>query len=238
MGPPVSRQSIRSVCSTPGFMVQRTQTWPLGIESAPYLAALVASSCSTIATGCVASAVNRAAGPSRVVLPTVAYGANSARIRSARLTPCHRRRLNNAWVPAIDPMRFCNDWTKSSVEPLPSRVRSMSVLTRVSIFFTRWSSSSISSRSLFARRTMRLVSNESATVTIAAAIVCHNNRLHTSAKIWFLGMLAVTSRGRPLNRRALTIRPAPRSCIQLVQLEASELASVRKNGCVATDSSS
>jgi hypothetical protein len=43
---------------------QRTSTAPPGVESAPYLAALVANSCSSMAKGCAAAGASGTGGPS------------------------------------------------------------------------------------------------------------------------------------------------------------------------------
>ena len=60
-GPPVSIQSsIRA--SSP--VVQLTVSVPVSVDSAPYLAALVASSCSASATACAVAGSSTTAGPS------------------------------------------------------------------------------------------------------------------------------------------------------------------------------
>ena len=59
-GPPTSRHAIdRLAASLPGSRFQLTSTRPCGVDSAPYFAAFVASSCSTIATVWVAATVQR-----------------------------------------------------------------------------------------------------------------------------------------------------------------------------------
>src|SRR5262245_39104749 len=94
-GPPLSRHSSLSFVGTPPShsLYQRTDTWPPGAESAPYLAAFVVSSCSTMAIASVAPAGSLAEGPSTTVLPAAEYGASSRLTKSARLTPCQRLRL-------------------------------------------------------------------------------------------------------------------------------------------------
>ena len=60
-GPPVSIQSSTSA-SWP--IVQETRRWPVSLESAPYLAALVASSCSASAMAWAVAGSIATCGPS------------------------------------------------------------------------------------------------------------------------------------------------------------------------------
>src|SRR5262249_40499607 len=97
-GPPVSLHSSTSLrLKLPlRCLRHRTDTWPLLLDRAPYLAALVASSWSTIETACVASGTTTISGPATDVLPSFMQGASSARTSSARLTPCQRLWLKSA----------------------------------------------------------------------------------------------------------------------------------------------
>jgi hypothetical protein len=116
-GPPVSCHSMRSR-SSDSFCshCHRTDTRPLRLESAPYFAALVTSSCSTIATGGTASGIRVTSGPSNAVLPLMAQGANSSRTRSVRLTPCQLPCRSSACVRAIDCIRPSRALRNSSIE--------------------------------------------------------------------------------------------------------------------------
>ena len=51
---------------------QVTDTWPPGIDSAPYFAAFVTSSWSTIASACVVAAVSIMSGPPMLAFASVA----------------------------------------------------------------------------------------------------------------------------------------------------------------------
>src|SRR5690242_19045792 len=101
-GPPASCHSRTSLllASLWECLRQHTEIRPCPLEKAPYLVAFVASSCRTIETGCVASAVSTISGPSMSVLPSRIQGASSPRTSSARLTPCQRLRLKRACVLA------------------------------------------------------------------------------------------------------------------------------------------
>src|SRR5262245_4294413 len=96
-GPPVSCHSSLNFAGVSPLVnwYQRTDTLPRGIESAPYLAAFVASSCRTMAMAWVAAAVRQTVGPSTVALLEAAYGVSSCATRSARLTPRQRLRLSS-----------------------------------------------------------------------------------------------------------------------------------------------
>ena len=84
---------------------QRTKTWPHPLDRAPYLAALVASSCRTIANDCAASAASMMSGPSIRLLRSPMHGASSLRTSSPRRTPSQWLRLSRAWVFAKELMR-------------------------------------------------------------------------------------------------------------------------------------
>src|SRR6516225_1754016 len=99
-GPPASCHSRTSLLLASQWecLRQRTDIRPCPLEKALYFEALVASSCRTIDTGCVASAVSTMSEPSISVLPPCIQGASSPRTSSARLTPCQRLRLKRACV--------------------------------------------------------------------------------------------------------------------------------------------
>src|SRR5262245_65013533 len=101
-GPPASCHSRTSLLPRLlwACLRQRTEIRPCPLEKAPYFVAFVASSCRTIDTGWVASAVSTTSGPSMSVLPSCIQGASSPRTSSARLTPCQRLRLKRGFVLA------------------------------------------------------------------------------------------------------------------------------------------
>src|SRR5262249_54221382 len=76
-GPPISRHAIdRFAASLPGPRFQFTSPRPRGGDSAPYFAAFVTSSCSTIASTWVAAAGSAIFGPPIVVFAFVPLGAS------------------------------------------------------------------------------------------------------------------------------------------------------------------
>src|SRR5262249_19954736 len=88
VGPPISRHTIdRFAASLWGPRCQFTSTRPCGVESAPYFAAFVTNSCSTIASVWVAGAVRVTGGPPIVPFTSDAVGSSSRWTSSARSTP-------------------------------------------------------------------------------------------------------------------------------------------------------
>ena len=76
-GPPISRHVIdRFPASSPDPRFQFTSTRPCGVDSAPYFAAFVTNSCSTIASVWVAATVSVTFGPPIVAFASVAAGAS------------------------------------------------------------------------------------------------------------------------------------------------------------------
>ena len=77
VGPPISRHAIdRFAASLPSPWFQFTSTRPCGVDSAPYFAAFVTSSCSTIASTWVAATGSAMFGPLIVVFASVPLGAS------------------------------------------------------------------------------------------------------------------------------------------------------------------
>jgi hypothetical protein len=76
-GPPISRHAIdRFAASLPSPWFQFTSARPCGVDSAPYFAAFVTSSCSTIASTWVAATGSAIFGPPIVVFAFVPLGAS------------------------------------------------------------------------------------------------------------------------------------------------------------------
>ena len=76
-GPPTSRHAIdRFAAFSSGPRFQFTSTRPCGVDSAPYFAAFVANSCSTIASTWVAATGSVMFGPPIVVFASVPLGAS------------------------------------------------------------------------------------------------------------------------------------------------------------------
>ncbi len=95
-GPPLSRQLRWSRSS---FAVQRSSTRPSGRESAPYFAALVASSCSASESASAWFGETSSAGPSRTIWP-VTKGAMARATRSATSAPAQLRSVSKSCARA------------------------------------------------------------------------------------------------------------------------------------------
>ena len=86
---------------------QLSSTLPAIEDNAPYLAALVASSCSASARPCARCGSSDTSGPvdhTLSVSPT-RYGANSSATSARRSAPCQRESDNSAWARASALMR-------------------------------------------------------------------------------------------------------------------------------------
>src|SRR5262249_24350108 len=90
-----------------------TLTRPFRLDNAPYFAALVASSWSTIDTVRAASFSNVMLGPLISVL-SFAYGANSRCTISSSDAPHQLFLLSSSWVLAKDRIRLCTVAAKSA----------------------------------------------------------------------------------------------------------------------------
>ena len=76
-GPPTSHHAIdRFAASSAGSRFQFTSTRPCGVDRAPYFAAFVANSCSTIASVWVTATGSVIFGPPSVVFASVPLGAS------------------------------------------------------------------------------------------------------------------------------------------------------------------
>ena len=91
-GPPFSAQCSESAS---GSNCHSSVMRPFGDDSAPCLAALVASSCRASASPCAVAGCSEISGPPHVTLSPARYGANSSATSVARSAPCQRESDNS-----------------------------------------------------------------------------------------------------------------------------------------------
>jgi hypothetical protein len=119
---------------------------PSGTERLPYLAALVASSCSAIERGWAVSGASNTGGPlSRTweLLPFPTNGANSPRSIARKSAPVHRDSVKSVCARASADTRPSTALANSGI--VSARVSRSTACTTARAFLARWSTSRMSS---------------------------------------------------------------------------------------------
>jgi len=138
LGPPVSVQTSCRCCSSRSEIVQSTDMRPEPFDSAPYLAAFVASSCTAIATASADFGSNLMSGP---LTSNSRFGAmkgdRAFSTMSRRSAPSQFCCVSTSWAPAIESRRDSSAPLTVAGTVFPFRVWAATDCTVASVFFTR-----------------------------------------------------------------------------------------------------